>query len=143
MKYGACLLMVQSPQNTQGQYFDFDFLADFCLLGFRGTAARALMTRLEGFCFRFVFGFSVALLCAFFLEVLLFAVRFLAFDRAFFRDFNVPCMPAWATERAFLTSSRRFLIAMSPSCSLNGLRFVLIARMDRSPRRFRPIVVSR
>ena len=27
------------------QYFDLDFLAGFCVLGFRGTAARALMTR--------------------------------------------------------------------------------------------------
>ena len=80
--------------TTYGQYFDFDFLAGFCLLGLRGTTSRDTMTSLEGLRSRFVFGFVFALFCAFFLEVLLLAVRFLAFDRAFFRDFNVPCMPA-------------------------------------------------
>ena len=39
----------QVSANTYGQYFDLDLGAGFCLLGFRGTAARALMTRLEGF----------------------------------------------------------------------------------------------
>lgn len=49
------------PANTYGQYFDLDFLVGFCLLGFRGTAARAFMTRLEGFRFRFAFGFLMPL----------------------------------------------------------------------------------
>ena len=53
------------PANTYGQYLDFDFLAGFCLLGFRGTVARAFMTRLEGFltrcfCFRFALGFVIS-----------------------------------------------------------------------------------
>jgi hypothetical protein len=45
-----------------------DFLAGFCLLGFRGTTARATMTRLLGFltrrfCFRFAFGFAMPISC--------------------------------------------------------------------------------
>ena len=48
------------PENTYGQYFDLDFLAGFCLLGFRGTAARALITRSVGFLTRrFGFGFAL------------------------------------------------------------------------------------
>lgn len=62
--YGAYMLRCM-PANTYGQYFDLDSLAGFCLLGFRGTAARALMTRLEGFlasrfCFRFALGFVIS-----------------------------------------------------------------------------------
>lgn len=87
------------------------------MLDFRGTTARAFMTRLEGFLAgrfgsRFAFGFGVVP-CNFFVGVVFRAVRFLTFDRAFFRDFNVPFMPAWAIDKAFLTLSRRFFMAMS------------------------------
>jgi uncharacterized membrane protein YjgN (DUF898 family) len=51
------------PANTYGQYFDLDFLAGFCWLGFRGTAARAFMTRLEGLRFRFASGFLMPPSC--------------------------------------------------------------------------------
>jgi hypothetical protein len=56
------------PGNTYGQYLDLDFLAGFCLLGFRGTTARDSMTSLEGFltrrfCFRFACGFVMPPSC--------------------------------------------------------------------------------
>ena len=47
------------PASTYGQYLDLDFLAGFCLLGFRGTASRDTMTSLEGFLTRrFFLGFA-------------------------------------------------------------------------------------
>jgi hypothetical protein len=49
--------------DTYGQYFDLDFLVGFGLLSFRETTARALMTRLEVFRFRFDFGFVMPASC--------------------------------------------------------------------------------
>lgn len=74
-------------RNTYGQYFDLDFLAGFCLLGFRGTAARALMTSLEGVRFRFAVGFVLPPAGTFFFGVRFLTVRLLALDSAFLRDF--------------------------------------------------------
>ena len=53
------------PASSNGRFVYLDFLAGFCLLGFRGTVARAFMTRLEGFltrcfCFRFALGFVIS-----------------------------------------------------------------------------------
>lgn len=84
------------PANIHGQYFDLDFVAGLCLLSLRGSTAgvaergsRALARVLplaldfleipEEVTF-FGLGFLV--------------VRFLVFDCAFFKDFNVPLMPA-------------------------------------------------
>ena len=93
------------PANTYGQYFDLDFLDGFCSLGFRGTAARALMTRLEGFltrcfCFRFAVGFVLPPAGTVFFGVRFLTVRFLDLDGTCFRDFIVTFIPAWAIDRA-------------------------------------------
>ena len=88
------------PANTYGQYFDLDLLAGFCLLGFRGTAARALMTSLEGLRFRFAVGSVLPPAGTFFFGVRFLTVRFVALDGAFFRDFMVALIPAWAIDRA-------------------------------------------
>lgn len=109
------------PANTYGQYFDLDFLAGICLLGFRGTAARAFMTSLEGFltrrfCFGFACGFVLPPAGTFFFGVRFLTLSFLALDCAFFRDFTVAFIPAWAIDTAFWKSSKRFFIAMPPSC---------------------------
>jgi len=103
-------------RNTYGQYFDLDFLAGFCLLGFRGTASRDTMTSVEGVRFRFAVGFFLPSAGTFFFGVRFLTVRFLALDGAFFRDSIVPLVPAWAIERAFWSLFRRFFIAMPPSC---------------------------
>ena len=109
------------PANTYGQYFDLDFPAGFCLLGFRGTTSLDTMTSLEGFltrrfCFRFTVGFVLPPAGTFFFGVRFLTVRFVALDCAFFRDFIVPFIPAWAIDRAFWRLSRRFFIAMPLSC---------------------------
>ena len=75
------------------------------------------MTRLVGvlagrFCVRFAVGFVMPPACTFFLGVRFLAVRFLAGDCVFFRDFNVPFIPAFAIDSAFWKSSRRFFIAI-------------------------------
>ena len=103
---------------TYGQYFDLDFLAGLCVLGLRGTAARAFMTSLEGLRFRFAVGFVRPPAGTFFFGVRFLTVRFLALDCAFFRDFTVALIPAWAINTAFWKSSRRFFIAMPPSCQI-------------------------
>lgn len=55
------------PVSSYGRSI-LDFLAGFCLLGFRGTTARDSITRLEGFltrrfCFRFAFDFLMLPSC--------------------------------------------------------------------------------
>ena len=86
------------------------------MLGFRGTAARAFMTRLEGARFRFAVDFVLPPAGTFFFGVRFLTVRFLALDCAFFRDSIVPLIPAWAIDRAFWKLSKIFFIAMPPSC---------------------------
>ena len=71
------------PRPFRGRSLYVDVLAGFCLLGFRGTAARAFMTRLGGFltrcfCFRFAFGFVMPPSCTVFLGVRFLTVSFLA-----------------------------------------------------------------
>ena len=58
--------MAVCPATFYGRSLYVDFLAGFCLLGFRGTTSRDTMTSLEGFltrrfCFRFAFGSGMAL----------------------------------------------------------------------------------
>ena len=84
------------PANTHGQYFDLDFVAGLCLLSLRGSTAGAAE---RGSCFLasvlpLALGFLATLEEATFLGVGFLAVRVLAFDCAFFKDFNVPLMPA-------------------------------------------------
>ena len=77
-----------------------DFLGGFCLAGFRGTVARAFMTSLEGLRFRSAVGSVLPPAGTFFFGVRFLTVRFLALDGAFFRDFIVALIPAWAIDRA-------------------------------------------
>lgn len=81
------------------------------------------MTSLEGFlicrfCFGFACGFVLPPAGTFFFGVCLPTLPFLALDGNFFRDSNVPFTPAWAIDTALLKSSRRFFIAMLPSCQM-------------------------
>jgi hypothetical protein len=106
------------PVEGRPLYLDLDLLADLCLLGFRGTTARDSITSLEGFmarlfCFGFAGGFVVLTSRMFFSEVGNLTVRFLALVGVFFRDSNVPFMPACAIDTALLTSSMRFLIPIA------------------------------
>jgi hypothetical protein len=48
-----------------------------------------------------------------FLAVDFLAVRFLALGGDSVRDFNVALMPAWAIDKAFFKSTKRFFLAMS------------------------------
>ena len=84
------------PANTHGQYFDLDFLAGFCLLGLRGSSARAAEreSRALASVLPLALGFLAIPEEATFFGVGFLAVRVLAFDCAFFKDFNVPLMPA-------------------------------------------------
>jgi hypothetical protein len=73
------------PGMAYGQYFDLDFLAGCCVLGFRGTTARALMTSsvdvLAGsFCLRVAAGFVLPLAGPVFFSARGFLVRGLDFD---------------------------------------------------------------
>jgi len=73
------------------------------------------MTSFEGFlarrlCSRFGFGWVLPPAGTFFFGVRVRTVRFVACDGVFFRDSNVPFMPAWAIDTALWTSSMRFLI---------------------------------
>lgn len=78
------------------------------------------MTSFEGFlarrfCSRFGFDWVLPPAGTFFFGVLVLTVSFLACDGVFFRDSNVPFMPAWAIDTALWTSSMRFLIPIGPS----------------------------
>lgn len=64
------------------------------------------------FCFRFTVCFVLPPAGTFFFGVRFLTVRFLASDCEFFRDFIVPCMPAWAIDNAFWNSVRMVFIAM-------------------------------
>ena len=78
------------------------------------------MTSVEGFrarrfCSRFGVGFVLPPAWTFFFGVRVRTVRFLVCDGVFFRNSNVPFMPAWAIDTALWTSSMRFLIPIVPS----------------------------
>ena len=84
------------PANTHGQYFDLDFLAGFCLLGLCGSTAGAAEcgSRFLASVLPLAFGFLATPEEATFFGVGFLVVRVLLFDGAFFKDFNVPSMPA-------------------------------------------------
>lgn len=86
------------PTNIHGQYFDLDFVAGLCLLSLRGSTAevaergsRALARVLP---LALVFVFVAIPEEVTFFGVGFLVVRFLVFDCAFFKDFNVPLIPA-------------------------------------------------
>ena len=84
------------PANTHGQYFDLDFLAGFCLLGLGGSTAGVAErgSRFLASVLPFVVGFLATPEEATFFGVSFLVVRVLPFDCPFFKDFNVPLMPA-------------------------------------------------
>ena len=77
------------------------------------------MTSLEGFLTRLFCsdvgaGFILRLTGTFFFGVRILTVRFLALYGVFFKDSNVPFMPAWAIDTAFDPSVRLHQQAISP-----------------------------
>jgi hypothetical protein len=84
------------------------------------------MTSLEGFLTRrFCFGFIMLSSRTFFFGMRILTVCFLGLDGVFFRDSNVPFMPAWAIDTALWTSSSRFFIPMAPHARAAQLSLVL------------------
>ena len=84
-------------------------------MGFLGMTARDSMTSFEGFLTRLFCsdvgaGFILRLAGTFFFGERILTVRVLALNGTFFKDSNVPFMPAWVIDIAFWTSSMRCLI---------------------------------
>ena len=108
-------LDTRSGAEGRPLYLDLGFLAD---LGFLGMTARDSMTSLEGFltrlfCSDFGAGFILRLAGTFFFGVRILTVRVLALNGVFFKDSNVPFMPAWAIDTTFWTSSMRFFMRIA------------------------------
>ena len=84
------------PANTHGQYLDLDFLAEFCLLGLCGSTAGAAErgSRFLASALPLALGFLATPEEATFFGVGFLVVRVLPFDFPFFKELNVPLMPA-------------------------------------------------
>jgi len=84
------------PANSYGQYLDLDLVAGFCLLGFCGSTVGSAErgSRFLANVLPLALGFLATREVATFFGVAFLVVRVLPFDCTFFKDSNVPFMPA-------------------------------------------------